>query len=186
MGLSLLTYLPYARLIGFDTNPKAIKISYKNAKQLGLLDRAMFICQDVSNLNQTGVGQTLPFEKGATYEVFPSCAGNLNHKTLNKFSNIPKPDIIVANPPYIAFNDPRLTKEVGNFEPASALFSEEQGLAHIQAWLKIAQKLLKPNGSYFFEIGANQNLPFLNQKNHTPFKDLSGFVRVIQQRTVKA
>ena len=196
VGLSLLTYLPYARLIGFDTNLKAIKVSYQNAKRMGLLDRAMFIHQDVSNLsplpshlNQTGcrpvssgragsASQVSPYEKGGTFRAFSSHKEDVKHVFSNKIS-ILRPDIIVANPPYIAFDDPRLKKEVSCFEPASALFSEEQGLAHIRAWLKTAHKLLKQGGSYFFEVGANQDLSFLKQNHYTLFKDLSGLVRVI-------
>ncbi len=38
------------------------------------------------DLNQTGTGQGLPFEKGATGEVFPSYPGNLKHEFSNTIS----------------------------------------------------------------------------------------------------
>ncbi len=96
-----------------------------------------------------------------------------------------KMDIIVANPPYIAFDDSRVQKEVVAFEPALALFSKEEGLYHIRSWLNLAIKLLKPGGQYFFEIGAGQDMSFLKliqnkMRKVREFRDLSHVVRVIQ------
>lgn len=94
-------------------------------------------------------------------------------------------DIIVANPPYIAFDDSRVQKEVVAFEPPVALFSKEGGLYHIRSWLNLAMKLLKPGGQYFFEIGAGQDLSFLKfmrgkMKKIGEFQDMSHIIRVIQ------
>ena len=160
VGLSLLTHFPKADLIGFDINQKAVRLSQINAQNLGLSDRAVFIHQDVSHL------------------------GNTKANTFQKLK-YPQPDIIVANPPYIAFDDPRVQKEVVQFEPVTALFSAEKGLSHIYTWLQSATQLLKPRGSYFFEIGANQDISSMQNNEGSlqkiaEFKDLSGHVRVIQ------
>ncbi len=157
VGLSLLAQLPHARLTGFDINKKALKLSRRNAHNMGLSDRAVFIHQDVSHL-------VIPDKS------FPSSHTN-------------PPDIIVANPPYIAFDDQRIHKEVLSFEPPDALFSGEGGLSHIRAWLKTAHTRLKPQGFFFFEIGANQDISSVKQggmQKRAEFKDLSGYTRVIQ------
>ena len=101
---------------------------------------------------------------------------------LTNFNSWSLADIIVANPPYIAFEDQRVQKEVRQFEPAEALFSKQGGLAHIQAWLKTAHACLKPGGAYFFEIGANQDLSSLESQmcKKAEFKDLSGWTRVLK------
>ena len=101
---------------------------------------------------------------------------------LTNFNSWSLADVIVANPPYIAFEDQRVQKEVRQFEPAEALFSKQGGLAHIQAWLKTAHACLKPGGAYFFEIGANQDLSSLESQmcKKEEFKDLSGWTRVLK------
>ena len=81
-------------------------------------------------------------------------------------------DIIVANPPYIAFNDPRVEKEVISFEPPEALFSSGKGLFHIRSWLQKALLLLKVDGSYFFEIGEKQDVSFLKSEMNTMRKKI--------------
>ena len=157
VGLSLLAHLPHARLVGFDINKKALKLSHINAHNMGLLDRAVFIHQDVSHLSLSD-------------ERF-SC------------SSTHRPNIIVANPPYIAFDDRRIHKEVLSFEPPDALFSDEGGLGHIRAWMKAAHIRLKLKGSFFFEIGAHQDISSVKQEGMhkiAEFKDLTGRPRVIQ------
>ncbi|VTS28353.1 methyltransferase [Streptococcus porcinus] len=66
-------------------------------------------------------------------------------------------DIIVSNPPYIAFSD---KKEVGRnvlvSEPHLALFAEEEGLAIYRSILEQAEHYLSPQGKIYFEIGYKQ------------------------------
>ncbi|MGT2721313.1 peptide chain release factor N(5)-glutamine methyltransferase [Streptococcus porcinus] len=66
-------------------------------------------------------------------------------------------DIIVSNPPYIAFAD---KKEVGRnvlvSEPHLALFAEEGGLAIYRSILEQAEHYLSPQGKIYFEIGYKQ------------------------------
>ncbi len=97
------------------------------------------------------------------------------------------PDLIVANPPYIAKDDPEVAEDVKSFEPSEALFSEDDGLAHIKGWALKASELLKPGGFYFFEIGHRQGQvckDLLEQDlgfSHIEvIKDLSGKDRVIR------
>lgn len=161
IGLSLLTSFPKSNLISIDINKKALNISKRNAKKIGVKNRVTFLYKDISTIDREWKQKYIA--SGA--------------------------DIIVANPPYIAFNDPRVEKEVVSFEPSEALFSDDGGLYHIRSWLRKALLLLKINGSYFFEIGAEQDISFLKSGRNkmikkSEFRDLSGIVRVIQLQKI--
>ncbi len=157
IGLSLLANLPKARLISVDSSEQALQLSIANAKNMDLFSRTCFLNKDISPFGAKDI------KKAIGKEV----------------------DLIVANPPYIAFDDSTVEEEVVAFEPPTALFSSEKGLYHIRSWLNVAAQLLKPGGDYFFEIGAKQNAFFMNfhldkMQKKREFKDLSHIVRVIQ------
>lgn len=157
VGLTLLVYFPKACLISVDSNEEALKVGRMNAENMGVANRVVFLNRNVSMLSKKD-----------------------RKKMVNR-----KIDIIVANPPYIAFDDDRVTKEVVSFEPPEALFSSERGLYHIRSWLSSAAQLLKKSGSYFFEIGARQDISSLDSKinqmrKKTEFRDMSNIIRVIQ------
>ncbi|MGT2957633.1 protein-(glutamine-N5) methyltransferase, release factor-specific [Streptococcus bovimastitidis] len=80
-------------------------------------------------------------------------------------------DIIVSNPPYIAYED---KEEVGRnvliSEPHLALFAEENGLAIYRAILEQASNYLTENGKIYFEIGYKQG-PDLSQLVESTFPD---------------
>ncbi len=98
-------------------------------------------------------------------------------------------DLIAANPPYIALNDPHVMPEVHGFEPHEALYSDEEGLRDIKIWAKKAAMLLKPGGGLLMEIGADQSEKlksepwqewgFSELKFH---RDLSGLNRMVDAR----
>ncbi len=105
------------------------------------------------------------------------------NKNVFHLREIKQADLVVSNPPYVAFKDPRA--RALRFEPAEALFSGEKGLRHIKGFLKVAEKLLKPSGAYFFEVGADHDLSFAKEQNMrktAQFRDLSGIVRVMEFR----
>jgi release factor glutamine methyltransferase len=65
-------------------------------------------------------------------------------------------DIIVANPPYIADDDPHLTRDDVRFEPRSALVADAAGLSEL-AWLaRHSTAYLKPEGWLWMEHGHTQ------------------------------
>jgi release factor glutamine methyltransferase len=94
-------------------------------------------------------------------------------------------DLIVANPPYIAKGDPQLEKNVEKFEPAVALFAEEDGLGALYSWSTWAKGALKSGGWWITEIGAGQDrqlsakLMELGFVNLGTKKDLAEHTRVI-------
>lgn len=69
-------------------------------------------------------------------------------------------DIIIANPPYIAADDPHLAGDGIKFEPLSALVAENEGLSDIIKIIATAQSYLKKDpdtGMLIIEHGYNQS-----------------------------
>lgn len=104
------------------------------------------------------------------------------------FSNIQeKFDLIVSNPPYIPLSEKEnLQIEVRDFDPAAALFTEdEKGLEFYEKIIKIAPSHLNNGGSIAFELGIGQfeDVSRLFKANSFTdieiYKDLSGIERVI-------
>lgn len=94
-------------------------------------------------------------------------------------------DVIVANPPYISYDDPRVEKSVHTHEPHEALYSEDQGLAAIRSWAMAAWKALSPGGLIVFEFGSGQTesvqeiIKRIGFRDIQVIRDLSGIERVI-------
>ena len=97
------------------------------------------------------------------------------------FENINnKYDIIVSNPPYIAYDD-KVTMEdnVLNYDPHLALFAEEAGMYFYRIIVENAKHYLKEDGVIFFEIGYDQREKMLELAKRNDFiakvyKDLNG------------
>lgn len=85
-------------------------------------------------------------------------------------------DVAVCNPPYIAVGDPEVAKDVIEWEPHSALFSDDDGLADIRAVLADAKHWLRVGGSLLFEIGYRQSAAV------TEDMAAAGFVEVATHR----
>ena len=65
-------------------------------------------------------------------------------------------DLIVANPPYIAADDPHLSQGDVRFEPRSALVAREQGMADLLHLVRGARDHLEPGGWLLLEHGFEQ------------------------------
>lgn len=93
-------------------------------------------------------------------------------------------DIIVSNPPYIAENDPHLVQGDLRFEPATALSSEQNGLADIQQIIDQARSFLTADGSIWLEHGWDQAeavrllLAQAGFNQPTSIPDLAGIFRI--------
>ncbi|MFQ5423716.1 MAG: peptide chain release factor N(5)-glutamine methyltransferase [Phycisphaerae bacterium] len=97
-------------------------------------------------------------------------------------------DIVVANPPYVAKNDPdALADNVRAFEPSTALFGGEDGL---DAFRRIAGgigRVLRSGGTLILEIGDGQadavETILVGAQGLEPLerhRDLAGVERVVQ------
>ena len=93
-------------------------------------------------------------------------------------------DIIVSNPPYIAPNDERVNLGA-TFDPAIALYADDNGLSAYKSIAKNASRWLKQNGKLYLEIGIDQGIEIKNifisngwnlQRTEN---DLSGIERVL-------
>jgi release factor glutamine methyltransferase len=74
-------------------------------------------------------------------------------------------DAIVANPPYIAVNDPHLSEGDLRFEPHLALVSGEDGLTAIKHIIKHSITRLEPGGLLLLEHGFNQRSAVMSMLN---------------------
>lgn len=93
--------------------------------------------------NGTRLGVTVDFLEGSLFEP-------LVDKEI-------KVDIIISNPPYISESEKHLmTASVLKYEPATALFAADKGLALYKTMIKTLPDVLKPGGRVYFEIGYSQ------------------------------
>lgn len=68
-----------------------------------------------------------------------------------------KYDVIISNPPYIAYNE-KIMDIVKYNEPHNALYAADNGLYFYKQIIKNSKKYLKDKNIMAFEIGSNQGL----------------------------
>jgi release factor glutamine methyltransferase len=96
--------------------------------------------------------------------------------------------LVVSNPPYVIRGSALLDKDVADFEPATALYGEDDdGLGHHRRILAAAGAVLGDAGAVLLEIGADQAAA-AKALLRPPFetlnlvKDLGGHERVVVLR----
>jgi release factor glutamine methyltransferase len=95
-------------------------------------------------------------------------------------------DVIVSNPPYVAPDDPALAADVREYEPAIALYAEDEGLAILQRIAREAPDHLVNGGWLLVEHGwqqAGRMRALLEQHGFSHVRshaDLSGHERVTE------
>ena len=101
---------------------------------------------DVARANTAGLGMagaSVQFGQGEWFAALPaSMKGNLA--------------LVVSNPPYIAHGDPAVEALVRDWEPAMALYADDDGLAHVRTIATDAAEWLRPGGWLVLEIGTGQ------------------------------
>ena len=81
---------------------------------------------------------------------------NISFTNTNLFDDInDKFDVVISNPPYIAF-DEEIEDIVKNNEPNIALYASNDGLYYYEEILKNINRILKDKYLISFEIGMNQ------------------------------
>ena len=104
------------------------------------------------------------------------------------FAGLSEFQLITANPPYIAWDDPEVDPDVVAREPAMALFSENNGLSLIQRILNEAPNHLSEDGVLCLEHGHRQahdvrefamNMGWKSVRTH---QDLAGRDRVTRMQ----
>ncbi len=159
IGISLLAALPEAKLFAVDISGDALKIAEMNAADIGVLDRATYIEKDAALVQASELELTV---------------GGLA-------------DLILANPPYIAQDDPDVQDSVRKFEPSQALFAGDHGFAYIESWCTTGARLARAGAFVMFEIGHEQGERAAkifeatgDFENITIVKDLAGLERFIR------
>ncbi len=96
-----------------------------------------------------------------------------------------KYDVIISNPPYIAY-DEEIMDIVKNNEPHIALYASNNGLYYYEEILKNVYKYINNNGLIAFEIGYNQGeeikklaSKYLNKYDFEIKKDMTGKDRMV-------
>ena len=96
-----------------------------------------------------------------------------------------KYDIIISNPPYIAY-DEKIMDIVKNNEPHLALYADNNGLYYYEEILKNVSNYINKNGLIAFEIGYDQAekikqivQKYLNNYNIEIKKDMTGKDRMV-------
>ena len=85
-------------------------------------------------------------------------------------------DLILCNPPYVAYDDPYLEDSVRKYENKKAIFASHQGLDFYQRILTEVSHYLKPQGKIIFEIGFQQKEDVLAICHQNPLvKDIKIF-----------
>lgn len=127
IAISILCERKDTTAIAVDLSEDALQIAAENAERNGVRDRLILKKADLITVK--------PEEWG---------------------SELPMPDAIFSNPPYIRTGDlVDLSPEVGA-EPRMALDGGEDGLIFYRRLFPIAQEWLQPEGFCLFEIGYDQ------------------------------
>lgn len=93
-------------------------------------------------------------------------------------------DLVVANPPYIAYTDTSVEPMVRRYEPSEALFADNDGLYLLQGCIEEAKRILIPGGWVVLEHGWQQGAAVRSLLQAQDFckiltkKDLGGLDRV--------
>lgn len=95
-------------------------------------------------------------------------------------------DVVVANPPYISWAErDLLPADVREHDPPNALFADEDGLAAIRVVIRVARRLLRPDGQLVMEHGDDQAPAVLEAlfaagfRAATGHRDLAGRARYV-------
>jgi release factor glutamine methyltransferase len=119
---------------------------------------------DVARANVTAIGRgaaNVRIAHGSWFDALPAeLRGHVN--------------VIVANPPYIAHDDPEVEESVREWEPESALFASDDGLRDITTIVNGAREWLAPGGWLFVEIGHRQGDAVLDIARHAGFATGTG------------
>ena len=158
IALAIAASQPKVRVVATDASQAALDIAQQNAARLQLSDRVSFC------LGSWYAGLETP---GDVYRSF---------------------DLILSNPPYIAANDPHLSKGDLRFEPPSALTDFGSGLSCLATIIDGALAHLKPGGLLVVEHGFDQSPAVLDRlalagfEDIRPHRDLAGHWRVASGR----
>ena len=144
--LNLLKNKPNARILDLGTGSGIIAVTL--AAELPEIEA---VATDFSL-----AALTIAKHNALTYQL-----DNITFIQSNWFDNIPQStfDLVISNPPYIAKNDPHLSRGDLRFEPHNALISDNQGLKDIKTICHQARLYSAQNSTLLIEHGYDQKKP---------------------------
>ncbi|MBO7645210.1 MAG: peptide chain release factor N(5)-glutamine methyltransferase [Alphaproteobacteria bacterium] len=167
---------------------------YPDTKERRVIDlgtgTGCIICSLCKNINGlTGIGidkskRALHVAKKNVKNLGLRDRIKIKHGDFTNFKSKEQFDIIVSNPPYIAYGDTRIN-DAAKFDPKIALYADNNGLSAYERIAKNAVNLLKPNGKIYLEIGVGQSnhvikiFKYFGWKFERVEPDLSGINRVL-------
>jgi len=187
---ALLSELPNALGVGVDASAEAAEVARKNLAALGLADRSEVVIGDWGE----GLYLPSPEGRGAGGEGFERGGTVTSSPRVKTPHPCPSPsgrgesalDLIVSNPPYIPSAEiAALPREVRDYDPRLALDGGPDGLNAYRALSPHVERLLKPGGRVFVEIGFDQAervksiLAAAGLAGFSIFCDLAGRERVV-------
>lgn len=164
-------------IIDFGTGSGAIIVSlakqFPNARCIGLdkCEEALALAKENIQLNNCHHNVEL-----------------LKYDWIKDSKDFDRADLLISNPPYLSFKDWEMTEpEVMNYDPKSALVSENEGLSDLESILNMSPTILKSDGMIALEFGKGQcdNLSYLFDQIFDEVnieKDLSGVRRFMTGR----
>ena len=84
-------------------------------------------------------------------------------------------DLILANPPYVAFGDKHLEEGDLPFEPSVALAVEESGFGALNSIMNKASEYLKKDSWLLMEHGYNQQAQLIKNLNELGYEKVAGY-----------
>ena len=87
-------------------------------------------------------------------------------------------DLILANPPYVAFGDKHLEEGDLPFEPSVALAVEESGFGALNSIMNKASEYLKKDSWLLMEHGYNQQAQLIKNLNELGYEKVAGYKAV--------
>jgi release factor glutamine methyltransferase len=157
IAISLAKEVRNIYIVATDISRKALLLAKENAKSAGTLHQIEFVNGDLFG----------PFRSMRDQEAF---------------------DLILSNPPYIDRSEiQRLTREVRDYEPITALDGGEDGMAFYQKISSQAPSYLRRGGWLLLEFGEGQGGKVADQLERSGYflrpqllPDLAGIERVVK------
>lgn len=158
--------------------PKILDIGTGSGAIAITLSKTLNISVDASDTSSSALEVALENNKNLD--------ANVNFIKSDMLKNIDsKYDVIISNPPYIAYNE-EIMDIVKNNEPHIALYADDNGLFFYKEIIKNAKKNLNDKSLISFEIGSTQKDAIISYakkyfENSTIWceKDFNGFDRFI-------
>ena len=154
IALALAANLPKAKMWALDNSPPTRAVVEENAERLGLAERVEFVQSDLLNIFR-------------------------DRPELGRLV-----DVVISNPPYVSsLEASHLEAQVRDFEPHTALFAGEDGLAVYRRLIPEAWETMRPGGLLAMEFGFGQREALTallaGWKDVRFFEDLAGIPRVV-------